>query len=84
MELEENGHKCESCNSDLVESRKFIASTYVYWHKPWGSSLKMSVPVIPYACMNCGRVFLFLGDKNKIVREYHEISQNGEKPAQAG
>jgi hypothetical protein len=72
MEMEDDNTKCQSCGGILVRSRKFIASTNMYWNKPWGSALKMSAPVIPYACMNCGRVYLFLGDKKKIIREYND------------
>jgi predicted RNA-binding Zn-ribbon protein involved in translation (DUF1610 family) len=70
----ENNHpKCDTCGAELVQSRKFMASTYMYWHRPWGSSLKMSSAVIPFACMSCGRVFLYLGDKNKILREFKDL-----------
>jgi hypothetical protein len=79
MGSNKNKQKCESCNSSLVSSRKFIASTYMYWNKPWGGSLKMSVPVIPYACVNCGRVYLYLSDKNKIIREFGELPDEMKK-----
>jgi hypothetical protein len=69
-----NGHpNCESCGEPLVESRKFFGSNKVYWNRPWGSTLKMSVPIIPHVCMHCGRVYLFLGDRNKIIREFTSL-----------
>jgi hypothetical protein len=58
-----------------VESRKFLGSNQVYWNRPWGSTLKMSVPVIPYVCMHCGRVYLYLGDRNKVIREFTNLSE---------
>lgn len=73
MPLKENHPKCESCGELLVQSRKFIASTHMYWNRPWGGTLKMSVAVIPYACMVCGRVYLYLGDRNKILREFKDL-----------
>lgn len=76
MDINENTPKCDSCNVALMRSRKFIASTNMYWNRPWGSVLKMSAPVIPYACMNCGRVYLYLSDKKKIVREFNELSDD--------
>jgi hypothetical protein len=72
MEIEDNRPKCDTCGRALVHSRKFIASTNVYWNKPWGSALKMSVPVIPHACMKCGRVYFYLGDRKKIIREFND------------
>ncbi len=73
MDVKDGQPKCDSCDGVLVRSRKFIASTNMYWNRPWGSALKMSSPVIPYACMNCGRVYLFLGDKKKIIREFNGL-----------
>jgi hypothetical protein len=75
---------CDSCGSPLVQSKKFIASTYMYWNRPWGGTLKMSVPVIPFACMKCGRVYLFMGDKNKIIREFNELPENEKKKCLEG
>ncbi|UCE73933.1 MAG: hypothetical protein JSV56_13080 [Methanomassiliicoccales archaeon] len=72
MGSEENAFKCDSCGDSLVRSRKFMASTYMYWNRPWGSALKMSAPVIPYACMSCGRVYLYIGDRKKILREFND------------
>ncbi len=79
MGKEENKPTCVLCGEALVRSRKFIASTNMYWNRPWSSALKMSAPVIPFACMNCGRVYLFLSDKNKIIREYNELSDEAKK-----
>lgn len=79
MDIQNGQPKCESCGAQLVRSRKFIASTNMYWNRPWGSALKMSAPVIPYACMNCGRIYLYLGDKKKIIREYNELPENEKK-----
>lgn len=76
MDLKEDHPKCDSCDGVLVRSRKFIASTNVYWNRPWGSALKMSAPVIPFACMNCGRVYLYLGDKKKIIREFNGLPED--------
>lgn len=76
MDLKEDHPKCDSCGGLLVRSRKFIASTNMYWNRPWGSALKMSAPVIPFACMNCGRIYLYLGDKKKIIREFNELSDD--------
>lgn len=75
MEKKGNQTRCVTCGDTLVPSRKFIASTYMYWNRPWGSMLKMSVPVTPYACMTCGRVYLYLSDKNKIIREFNELPE---------
>lgn len=71
----DNIPKCDSCDEPLVRSRKFMASTNMYWNRPWGSALKMSAPVIPYACMKCGKVYLYIRDRNKIIREYNELSE---------
>jgi DNA-directed RNA polymerase subunit RPC12/RpoP len=79
MAPEDNIHKCDACGHSLVQSRKFIASTNVYWNKPWGGALKMSVPVIPYACMECGRVFLFLGDHKRILREFKDFPEEEQR-----
>ena len=79
MGKEENKPTCVLCGEALVRSRKFLASTNMYWNRPWASALKMSAPVIPFACMNCGRVYLFLSDKNKIIREYNELSDEAKK-----
>jgi hypothetical protein len=51
----------------------------MYWNKPWGSALKMSAHVIPFACMSCGRVYLYLGDRNKVLREYTELPEDDKK-----
>ncbi len=76
--MDNNGNKpkCESCGVLLVESRKFIASTNMYWNRPWGNALKMSSPVIPHACPMCGRVFLYLGDRNRILREFNGLPED--------
>jgi hypothetical protein len=50
-----------------------MASTYMYWNRPWGGTLRMSVAVIPHACMSCGRVFLFLGDRKRVIREFKDL-----------
>lgn len=76
--------KCDSCDNPLVRSRKFLASTNMYWNRPWGSALKMSGPVIPYACLKCGRVYLFLGDKNKIIREFNGLPEDEKKKTNEG
>ena len=39
----------------------------------------MSVPVIPHACMKCGRVYLYLSDKNKVIRDFNELSDEKKK-----
>lgn len=79
MEIEDNRLKCDTCGNTLVQARRFIASTNVYWNKPWGSALKMSAPVIPYACMKCGRVYLYLSDRKKIIREFNDLSESDQK-----
>ncbi|MEE9150865.1 MAG: hypothetical protein V3U20_03425 [Thermoplasmata archaeon] len=79
MDIKGSKPKCDSCDGVLVRSRKFIVSTNMYWNRPWGSALKMSAPVIPYACTSCGRVYLFLGDKNKIIREFSGLSEDEKK-----
>jgi len=84
MDIKENKPKCDSCGGLLVRSRKFIASTNMYWNRPWGSALKMSGPVIPYACLNCGRVYLFLGDKNKIIREFEGLPEDEKEKIKEG
>ena len=76
--------RCDSCNGVLVRPRKFIASTHMYWNRPWGSTLKMSAPVIPYACVNCGRVFLFLGDRKKIIREFKGLPEDKQREIMEG
>ncbi len=79
--MDDKGDKprCESCDAMLLRSRKFIASKHMYWNRPWGGALKMSAPVIPYACISCGRVHLYLSDKNRIIREYNELPENEKK-----
>ncbi len=79
MGNKESKSTCDSCDTPLVQSKKFIASTNMYWNRPWGGTLKMSVPVIPFACIKCGRVYLFLGDKNKIIREFNVLPENEKK-----
>ena len=79
MVPEDNSYKCGACGHSLIQSRKFLASTNMYWNRPWSNALKMSVPVIPYACMHCGRVFLYLGDKNKILREFKDLPEADQK-----
>jgi hypothetical protein len=44
----------------------------------------MSAPVIPFACLSCGRVFLFLGDKNKIIREFNGLPEDEKKKTNEG
>ena len=39
----------------------------------------MSDPVIPYACMSCGRVYLYLSDKNRIIREFCDLPEAEKK-----
>jgi hypothetical protein len=73
MSPEDAHPKCESCGDVLVQSRKFMASTYMYWNRPWGGTLRMSVAVIPYACMSCGRVYLYLGDRKRVIREFKDL-----------
>lgn len=75
MDIKEDKPKCVSCGATLLRSRKFIASKHMYWNRPWGGTLKMSDPVIPYACMGCGRVYLYLRDKNRIIREFCDLPE---------
>jgi len=82
MEKKGNQTHCVTCGDALVPPRKFIASTYMYWNRPWGSILKMSAPVIPYACMKCGRVYLYLSDKNKIIREFSKLPEDEKNKCQ--
>jgi hypothetical protein len=79
MATEENHPRCDSCEGVLVRSRKFLASTNMYWNRPWGGALKMSASVIPFACMSCGRIYLYLGDKNKILREFKDLPESDKR-----
>ena len=72
--------KCDSCGSPLVQTRKFIAGgKYPNWFKPWEGALQMGVPVVPYACMKCGRVYLYLSDRSKVIREFGALSDEDKK-----
>jgi hypothetical protein len=79
MAAEENHPRCDSCGGSLIRSRKFLASTNMYWNRPWSSALKMSASVIPFACMSCGRVYLYLGDKKRIIREFKDLPEGDRK-----
>lgn len=76
MDDNENKPKCRSCNTTLVLSRKHMASTTMYWNRPWGSTFKMSVPLISYACMECGRIYLYFRDINKNIREFNKLPKD--------
>jgi DNA-directed RNA polymerase subunit RPC12/RpoP len=72
--------KCPHCGGDLIKSRSHhVGYTSYFWQKPWGkglldklsSSMKTS-KVFPWACMECGRVFLYMdeGDHENVKKEY--------------
>jgi hypothetical protein len=54
---------------------------YPYWLRPWGSTLKMSEMIIPWACMECGRVTYILRDFHKIKRDFDALSDDEKKEA---
>ena len=70
------GIVCPLCGDKMLSSRKtLLQSIHLYWQKPWGPALKMDEPVVPYACMKCGHVMMFLRDSNKVRREYERLPQ---------
>jgi DNA-directed RNA polymerase subunit RPC12/RpoP len=77
---EHEAKKCTHCGGKLVISRRtLIQSRSLWWQKPWGSTLTMDEPVVPYACMKCGGVFLFLRNGPKVTREYNQQSDEIKK-----
>ena len=72
-EVEENP-TCDHCGSKLVKTRDWIITGYPYWLRPWGSTLKMSEVLIPYACLECGRAIFILRDIKKIRRDLDNLS----------
>ncbi|MDG6220647.1 MAG: hypothetical protein QCI38_04275 [Candidatus Thermoplasmatota archaeon] len=64
-----------------MKSRDWIVTGYPYWLRPWGSTLRMSEVVIPYACMKCGRVEYILRDIHKIRRDFQKLGQSEKEEA---
>ncbi len=65
---------CDHCGSKLVKTRDWIITGYPYWLRPWGSTLKMSEVLIPYACLECGRAVFVLRDIKKIRRDMMNLT----------
>ena len=79
-----NGEKsepktCDHCGGRLVKSRDWIVTGYPYWLRPWGSPLKMSEAIIPYACLDCGRVVYILRDIHIIKRDFEKLGEKEKK-----
>ncbi len=71
--------KCPDCDGKLVRSRGHSAGYAMYfWTKPWDKTfikgLTGNSKVYPWLCMNCGRVFLYVDEKEQesIKREYEK------------
>lgn len=71
--------KCPDCGGDLVRSETHkdeSGYTKYFWRKPFGkvrfTTIKFNSKVYPWACMNCGRVFFYLDEKEleEVKREY--------------
>jgi DNA-directed RNA polymerase subunit RPC12/RpoP len=67
---------CDHCGNKLVKTRDWIITGYPYWLRPWGSTLKMSEILIPYACLECGRTIFMLRDIKKIRRDLENLNEN--------
>ena len=67
---------CTRCGGKLLRSRDWVVTGYPYWMRPWGSALKMSEVIIPYACLDCGRVEYILRDIHKIRRDLDKMSED--------
>jgi DNA-directed RNA polymerase subunit RPC12/RpoP len=70
----DNNLTCDHCSSPLVKTRDWIITGYPYWLRPWGPTLKMSEVLIPYACLECGRVIFILRDIKKIRRDLQKLT----------
>lgn len=70
--------KCPYCGGPLVRSKSWSTSGhFISWLKPWASWMKLSVPVWPWACMNCGRMTFYLKDSRAVLREFRESLRAG-------
>ncbi|MDD2890155.1 MAG: hypothetical protein PHE49_05890 [bacterium] len=69
--------KCPDCGDNLVKSKTNTCGyTTYFWAKPWGKFIgTTNEPIFPWLCMKCGRVFLYIDEKqlNTVKQEYeHE------------
>jgi len=84
MAVDEEKRRCPNCKGIIISNRKtLLQNINVYWQKPWGGTLKMDEPVMPYACVVCGQVTLILKNRKKVVREWNELSDDEKKMAKA-
>jgi hypothetical protein len=72
---------CDHCGGRLMRSRDWIITGYPYWLRPWGGSLKMSAPIVPFACLDCGRVVYILRDIHMIKRDFSGLTVEEKKEA---
>lgn len=75
--------KCPDCGGELVKSKRHdMGEAKYFWAKPWSTKLMeiTNLRVFPWACMNCGRVFLYLDEKEyeKVKQEYERRKMTGE------
>jgi len=76
-------HTCRSCGNRLVPSRNWLGGNSIGdWMRPWGPVIKMATPVEPWACLNCGEVFMFLRDLARVKREMEKLSDKERKDAE--
>ncbi len=73
--------KCDHCGGRLMRSREWIMTGYPYWLRPWGSTLRMSEMIIPWACLGCGRVTYILRDIKKIKRDFDDLTDEQKEQA---
>lgn len=71
--------RCPDCGGDLIKSKSYHHHYAMYfWKKPWAGklSLRGTVGVHPWACVGCGRIFLFMEEKDrKEIKEEYERSK---------
>jgi len=75
--------KCPDCGGELVKSGSYRSGySHYFWSKPkpWSKFIENEISVYPWACMNCGRVFFYLNEKEyeKIKQEYEKRKMTGE------
>ena len=80
-ETGDNELTCDHCGSKLMKSRDWALSGYPYWLRPWGGSIKMSELIIPFACIECGRVVYMLRDIHKLKRDFAKLNDEEKKRA---
>ena len=72
--------KCSNCGEELLPTRKTkVVHQYLYWQKPWGSAFTMDEVYLPHACMKCGNVQFFLKNRERVIQEYSELSEDERK-----